>query len=53
MRTLLDEVRDAGVEHTARWDGMDGEGRPVASGVYFVRLTANGVTQSRKITLVK
>lgn len=26
--------------HTQLWDGRDGEGRPVASGVYFVRLDA-------------
>jgi len=37
----------------AAWDGRDGEGRPVASGVYLVRLeTVRGVA-SRKVTLLR
>lgn len=45
--TLLDENRGAGT-HTLRFDGS-----ALASGVYFYRIEAEGVTQSRKMLLVK
>jgi agmatine/peptidylarginine deiminase len=35
------------------WRGVDDAGRPVASGVYFFRLTHNGETVSRKGVLLK
>ncbi len=35
------------------WDGTDERGAHVASGVYFVRLTAEGASLARKITLLK
>ena len=35
--------------HSVRWDGTDGGGRPVASGVYLLRLEAGGAGISRKI----
>jgi hypothetical protein len=40
-------------EHEVSWDGRDAAGRPVASGVYFLRLTGPGVAASRKLTLLK
>jgi len=52
VATLLDENRSAG-EHVARWDGRDARGRASSSGVYFVRLQANGTTETRKIALLK
>jgi hypothetical protein len=36
-----------------RWDGNDDRGRPVPSGVYFVRVTANGASQVSKIVRVR
>ncbi len=36
-----------------RWDGTDAEGRHVASGVYFVRLTANGAVDTGRMVLLK
>ena len=35
------------------WDGKDGNGRAVASGVYFYRLDAGTITQTRKMVLVR
>lgn len=52
VATLLDENREAG-EYTARWDGRDAQGRVSASGVYFVRLEANGTIATRKLVLLK
>ena len=52
VRVLLDEYRPAG-QHDVRWDGRDDLARPVSSGVYFVRLAAEGVSATRKIVLLK
>lgn len=46
VRTLFDGYRPAGA-HTGSWDGTNSSGRPVASGIYFIRL------QSRRETVVK
>ncbi len=40
-------------EHCFHFDGRDNQGVPLASGVYFYRLTAPGATQSRKMVLIK
>ncbi|MDD5720807.1 MAG: FlgD immunoglobulin-like domain containing protein [Candidatus Krumholzibacteria bacterium] len=52
VRRLVDERFVAG-EHTAAWDGRDGEGRTLAAGVYLVELRAGVVRQMQKLTLVK
>ena len=52
VRTLLDETRSAGPQRV-QWDGRDGRGATVASGVYFCRLTAGGVSLARKMVLLK
>jgi hypothetical protein len=39
--------------HTLTWDGRDTAGREVAAGVYFVRLDAAGVQETKKITLLR
>ena len=53
VRTLVREAMPPGV-HRAVWDGLDGRGRAVASGVYFVRMTAPGNFQNtKKLVLVK
>jgi len=43
---------DAG-SHTTVWNGRDERGRPVASGIYFVRLTTERQTATRKLVLLK
>ncbi len=35
------------------WDGSDGDGRPVAAGVYFVRVSSGGKSLSRRIVCVR
>lgn len=52
VRTLVDEARAAGA-YAVRWDGLDDQGSPAASGTYFCRLTSGGEISSRKMTLVK
>jgi flagellar hook capping protein FlgD len=37
----------------AFWDGTDMSGRQVASGIYLLRLTVNGVSKSRKMFVLK
>jgi hypothetical protein len=52
VRELANEVRTAGA-HIVTWDGRDGNGSPVASGVYFYRLTSPGFSQTKKMVLLK
>ncbi|HUF76163.1 MAG TPA: hypothetical protein VMM35_07780 [Longimicrobiales bacterium] len=35
------------------WDGTDQSGRPVASGIYFIQLTVNGESLSRRMLIQK
>jgi flagellar hook assembly protein FlgD len=35
------------------WDGTDGAGRPVASGVYFYKLSVDGESAIRSMVLLK
>jgi hypothetical protein len=52
VRVLEDGVRGAGNQR-AEWDGRDGEGREVASGVYFCRLEVGGESQESPMVLLK
>ncbi len=49
---LADGPLSAGV-YTYSWDGMDRNGRAVASGTYFFRLDGEGVNTSRSMILLK
>ncbi len=40
-------------DHTLEWNGRNQAGSPVASGVYFYRLTTDAGSLSRKMLLVK
>ena len=40
-------------EHVASWGGRDSHGRPVASGVYFVRVEAGGAAATAKVVLLR
>lgn len=52
VRTLIAaEVAQARGE--AIWDGGDDKGRPVVSGVYFVRAVAHGQAQVMKVAVIK
>jgi flagellar hook assembly protein FlgD len=52
VRTLINEVLPNS-EHRRTWDGRDNRGNQVASGVYFARLQAGPVVQTRKMVLLK
>jgi len=50
--TLLDESRPAG-RHLVVWDGRDMKGNVCASGAYYYRLSAWGVSRTKKMILVR
>jgi immune inhibitor A len=52
VRTLLDGPLPWG-ETEVVWDARDDDGRPVTTGVYLYRLTADGQTQTRKMVMLK
>lgn len=58
VRTLLDRRYEAG-SHQIIWDGRDDFGKPIASGVYFLRMVANrgqgtnDFVQIRKVLLLQ
>jgi hypothetical protein len=52
VSVLGDGYRSAG-NHRVIWDGRDGYGRHVASGVYFARLVHGGSTLMQRMTLVR
>jgi FlgD Ig-like domain len=52
VRVLIDEERPGGAQ-AVTWDGCDDRGRPVASGVYFVRLESGGQARSGKISRIR
>jgi len=49
---LMDQYQLSG-EHSATWDGRDGYGIPVASGIYFCHLTAGPFQAVRKMLFLK
>ena len=50
--TLVDNVMNAGT-HAVEWNGKNRFNSTVASGVYFYRLTADNLVQTKKMLLVK
>jgi flagellar hook assembly protein FlgD len=52
VRVLVDELREAGPGFVI-WDGSDGRGQAVASGIYFHETRAQGQTRISKMALVK
>jgi hypothetical protein len=52
VRQLVDGYREAGVYSTI-WDATDQQGNQVASGVYFYRFTWKGVSETRRLVLVR
>jgi subtilisin family serine protease len=52
VRTLTHRRFTAGT-HTLTWNGRDTKGRPIASGVYILRMVAQDETRSIRMTLVR
>ncbi len=50
--TLIDTQYAAGF-HSVRWDGKDGNGRPVSSGIYLYQIQAGEFSQVRKMSLIR
>ena len=48
VRTLADGIHSQGT-FTTTWDGRDDQGRRVASGVYFCRLTTEGTEERSEV----
>jgi len=53
VRTLINnKLQDIGT-HSVQWDGRDGAGRSMPSGMYFYRLESAGQIQQHKMLLLK
>jgi 3',5'-cyclic AMP phosphodiesterase CpdA len=52
VRVLEDASLDAG-PHALRWDGRDDGGRPVASGIYFAIVNADGTVARTRIARLR
>lgn len=52
IAVLVDRIYEAGT-HTTVWHGRDARGRAVPSGTYVVRMSIEGLTQARKVTLLR
>ena len=52
VAVLAEGARTAGA-HVAIWNGLDASGRPVGSGVYFLRLVHGGRISTGKIVLAR
>lgn len=54
VRTLVDELMEAGFGHALLWNGLDDSGRRLPSGIYLARLrTASGPAATRRLVLLK
>jgi flagellar hook assembly protein FlgD len=52
VRVLAQGPR-AAERHEVEWDGRDEHHRPVASGVYFLKMKAGAFTQTRKMVVAR
>jgi hypothetical protein len=52
VQTLVDAVQSAG-QKTARWEGRNGRGERVATGIYLYRMEAPGFVETKKMVLLR
>jgi hypothetical protein len=54
VRTLVNEVQSPqATAFSKTWNGLNDQGQPVSSGVYFYKLTTTNFTQTKKMVLLK
>lgn len=53
VRTLIDDEVTEGGRHEIGWDGLNSSGRPVAAGVYHLRLTGERETRTETIIRIR
>jgi hypothetical protein len=53
VRVLVDGTEQAAGRHQVTWDGLDGSGKRVPSGVYVYRLEAGGLREARRMVLIQ
>lgn len=52
VRSVFDQWADAG-SHEVTWDGTDGHGSRVASGIYYVRMVAKDYTATKRAVFMR
>jgi len=52
-RVAAVDAREGFGDVTLQWDGRDGSGRPLPSGVYFLRLEGEDFVSSKKVSLLR
>ncbi|MCK6619673.1 MAG: T9SS type A sorting domain-containing protein [Calditrichaceae bacterium] len=52
IKMLLNEPLSPG-DHTIQWNGITEDGRPAASGIYWLRLESKAFTATRKLLLIR
>jgi hypothetical protein len=52
VRSLVDESLPAGY-HQIKWDGRNGQGKMVSTGIYFYQIKADEFTSIRKMAVVR
>lgn len=52
VRSLVNNVKESG-DHTAVWNGIDNNGRPVSSGVYYFKMNAGKYSSTKKMIMMK
>lgn len=53
VRTVLDAMLEGPSWHDATWDGTDGRGQRVESGMYFLRLESGDTRLGRKVMMIE
>ena len=53
VRTLIDESDLPPSRHAVRFDGKDGSGQRLASGVYFYRIETGGMNEAGRFSILK
>jgi hypothetical protein len=53
VATIFDGTVEAGTTTSAQWNGRDSLGAPVSSGVYLYQVQGMGLSETRKMALIK